>query len=716
MPISGTIMAQNWGVNNAMNSKSITISALISLITTLLIILLSRTSFFSNYELKSFDFFQKRNAPIENPEVVIVEIDQKSLTTVSEQGIHWPWPRQIYAPLIDVCAKAGARGIIFDIIFSEPSSYGREDDLEFARAIKEAQNVFLPMSMSIQNEYRTDILPVEQFGIKDAASDRLFREARSYIPPIKELTQGAKGLGNVIIPPDMDGTYRRVSLFTRYHGYLFPSLAVAPVTSRFTFSGGKILFDGRTLFVNQRGEFLLNYYGKDFRFPKLNVLDIISAYQNLDSPLSHKVANRIKDRFIIIALTAPGLYDLKPTSVTSVSPGAYVHGILLSNLMRGHHIKEMSDKWKFILIFLLGVLLGLFIITIVSFWKNSFIFLLLVMGWPVVCYFLFYYHQYWPGFLSYEVAFFTIFGLTSTYSYQTEGKKRKVIRQLFSHYMSEILVKELEANPQKAKLGGDRRFITIFFSDLDNFTRLSEQFEPEKIVGLLNTYFTEMSGIIFDSQGIIDKYQGDGIMAFWGAPLPLKDHAAMACLAALECQQSMEKINDKLRSEGFPPLSMRIGLHSGDAIVGNMGSEQRFDYTIIGDNVNLASRLEGVNKRFGTRIVLSETTYHLAQERIEARELDLIAVKGKENPIRIFQLLGEKNKVAEKTKRVKLLSEDGLKLYRTGNFAGAQKMFEKVIELSPDDQPAQLFIERCNHLNENPPPTHWDGVFRLKEK
>ena len=168
--------------------------------------------------------------------------------------------------------------------------------------------------------------------------------------------------------------------------------------------------------------------------------------------------------------------------------------------------------------------------------------------------------------------------------------------------MSEVLVKELESNPQKARLGGDRRFITIFFSDLANFTTLSERFEPERIVSLLNEYFTEMSQVILDSQGVIDKYQGDGIMAFWGAPISLEDHAARACLAALECQVRMGKINESLSREGIPPLSMRIGLHSGDAVVGNMGSAQRFDYTIIGDNVNLASRLEGVNKQFGTKV------------------------------------------------------------------------------------------------------------------
>ena len=175
----------------------------------------------------------------------------------------------------------------------------------------------------------------------------------------------------------------------------------------------------------------------------------------------------------------------------------------------------------------------------------------------------------------------------------------------------------MEANPAKATLGGDRRFITIFFSDLVNFTGLSEKLEPEKVVALLNHYFTVMSEIIFDSNGIIDKYQGDGIMALWGAPIPLKDHATLACLAALKCQENMNKIHASIGDGGFLPLSMRIGIHSGDVIVGNMGSVQRFDYTAIGDHVNLASRLEGVNKLYGTNILITEATYELAKERIE---------------------------------------------------------------------------------------------------
>ena len=602
----------------SVRKKSILIACLFSFITVLLIVSLEQFDFFKTYELKSMDLFQRFHSPLENPEVLMLEIDQESLTALSEKGIQWPWPRQIYAPLIEFCIKARSKGIIFDIIFSEPSSYGKEDDLVLAEAIQQARSVFLPMSLSSRTTERKDASSLSRFGIRQESLTG-FREARSFILPVPEFVAGVRGLGNVILAPGSDGVYRSVALFTRFHEYLFPSLSVAPLLERFDLKEGKVFLDGKALFLNREGQLMLHFYGKDFQFPRLNVLDILSSYQSPEHSLSEKTRGAIKDRYVIMALTAPGLYDLKPTAVTSVSPGAYVHGILLTNLLNGDHLREVDGKWKYTLLFLLGSALGYAILGNVSFWKNIFTFLLFVVGWPALSLSLFFTQDSWIGFLSYELAFFLVFGMTSTFSYNTEGKKRRVIRQLFSCYMSEVLVKELESNPQKARLGGDRRFITIFFSDLANFTTLSERFEPERIVSLLNDYFTEMSQVILDSQGVIDKYQGDGIMAFWGAPISLEDHSIRACHAARECQVRMGKINQALSREGIPPLSMRIGLHSGDAVVGNMGSMQRFDYTIIGDNVNLASRLEGVNKQFGTKVIISETTYELARDGIEAR-------------------------------------------------------------------------------------------------
>jgi adenylate cyclase len=696
--------------------NAILMAFLIALVTALLIASLDQTEFFKTYELKSMDLFQRFQSPIANPEVLMVEINQQDLTALSEKGIQWPWPRQIYAPLVEVCAKAGARGIIFDILFTEPSSYGKEDDTALAEAIREAGSVFLPMSLSSKASAKQEASSLTRFGMRRPESAPAFREARSFVLPVPEFVAGVRGLGNVILSPDRDGVYRAVALFARLEDSLFPSLSVAPLLERLEFQEGRVLMDGRTLFLNREGQLLLHFYGKDFQFPRLHSLDVLSAYQSPDAPVFEKVRGAIKDRYVIVALTAPGLYDLKPTAVTSVSPGAYVHGILLSNLLRGDHLREVDGKWKYALLFLLGSVLGYAILANVSFWRNTILFLVFVLGWPALASSVFFAQDWWLGFLSFELAFFLVFGMTSTYSYNTEGKKRRVIRQLFSCYMSEVLVKELEANPQNARLGGDRRFITIFFSDLANFTTLSERFEPERIVSLLNEYFTEMSQVILDSQGVIDKYQGDGIMAFWGAPISLEDHAARACLAALECQARMNKINESLTREGIPPLSMRIGLHSGDAVVGNMGSAQRFDYTIIGDNVNLASRLEGVNKQFGTKVIISESTYLHAEGRIEVRELDLIAVKGKEKPIRIYELLGEKGSLTAEQGKWKVLYEEGLKSYRAKDFAGARRLFAQVIEMNPEDHAAAVLLKRCGELQAGPPVPDWDGVFRLKQK
>jgi len=695
--------------------SAVVTSVLISLVATIILWTLYQFSPLNTLELKSLDRFQKYNAPIDDPGVVMVIVDQASLTAFSEKGIHWPWPRQVYAPLIEVCARGEARGIIFDIIFSEPSSYGREDDLEFARAVRNARNVFFPITLSSDAKYESDISPIKRFGVKYDEPGLRLPEAKSFVPPIGEVMAEARGLGDVIISPDSDGVYRKIPLFTRYQEYLFPSLAASPLKERFTLKGKGILFDAKPLPVNERGELLLHYYGQEFQFPAFNVLNIVAACQNPEGPLFDRVAGRIRGRFVIIALTAPGLHDLKPTAVTSRSPGGYIHGTLLANLLHNHHIRTASDISKFLLIFLAGVFLGFLIFGGFSFWRNSLIVLSFMMGWAMVSFGLFHYYQYWMGFLPQELSFLLIFGLAATYRYSTEGKKRRMIRKLFSQYMSEVLVRELESNPERAKLGGERQFITIFFSDLANFAGISEQYEPEKIVALLNYYFTEMSQIILDSRGIIDKYQGDGIMAFWGSPIPLEDHAVRACLVALACQQRMQGINDKLQNEGFPPLFMRIGLHSGEAIVGNMGSTQRFDYTTVGDNVNLASRLEGVNKHFGTGITMSESTYQLAKERIEARELDLIAVPGRRKPVRVFQLLGERDKITENDKRAKALFENGLKSYRIGKFKEAKKTFEKVMEINPNDQTARIFIVRCEEFIEAP-PAKWDGVFRPTEK
>jgi adenylate cyclase len=308
------------------------------------------------------------------------------------------------------------------------------------------------------------------------------------------------------------------------------------------------------------------------------------------------------------------------------------------------------------------------------------------------------------------------FAASTSFSYATEGRQRRQIKQMFSHYMSDLLIQDLLKNPGKLRLGGERRVLTVFFSDLAGFTSLSEKLSPEEVVTLLNRYLTAMTGIILESGGLIDKYEGDAIMAFWGAPLPQDDHACRACLAALDNQARLTELREEFLRQGLPPVRARIGINTGEMIIGNMGSSQRFDFTVIGDSVNLASRLEGAGKEYGVGITISEETYRLASDRVEVRELDLLRVKGKENPVRIYELLARKGGLDPIRQRARDLFVQGLGRYRNRQWQEAISLFEQVLAISPEDGPSRTFIARCGLFRESPPPQDWDGIYRLTTK
>jgi adenylate cyclase len=279
--------------------------------------------------------------------------------------------------------------------------------------------------------------------------------------------------------------------------------------------------------------------------------------------------------------------------------------------------------------------------------------------------------------------------------------------------MSDLLIQDLLKHPEKLRLGGERQVLTVFFSDLAGFTTLCEKLAPEEVVTLLNHYLTAMTELILSSGGIIDKYEGDAIMAFWGAPVSQEDHAIRACLAALDNQSRIVELREEFTRMGLPPVHARIGINTGEMIIGNLGSTQRFDFTVIGDSVNLASRLEGAGKEYGTSIIISEETYRQAQNRVEVRELDLLQVKGKDQPIRIYELLARKGEIGETALRKRDLFAQGLGMYRNRQWADAMRLFENVLTLDAHDGPAGRFVERCQHFHKNPPGLDWSGVHRL---
>ena len=305
-------------------------------------------------------------------------------------------------------------------------------------------------------------------------------------------------------------------------------------------------------------------------------------------------------------------------------------------------------------------------------------------------------------------------GIT-VYRYITEEREKKKIRGAFQYYLTASVINEMLKDPAKLKLGGDKKDLSVLFSDIRGFTTISEKLSPEELVHLLNEYLTAMTDIVFKYDGMLDKYMGDAIMAVFGAPLDQPDHARRACQTALDMMSELHRLQKKWQEEGKPPLNIGIGINSGDMVVGNMGSQMRFDYTVMGDMVNLGSRLEGTNKEYGSNIIFSEFTYNAVKESMCCRELDWVRVKGKKLPVKIYELLGEK-KDESKFQEFIATFEEGLAFYRAAKWDEAIAAFRKTLSIRPEDAASLLYIERCKNLKENPPPAPWDGVFTMTRK
>ena len=309
------------------------------------------------------------------------------------------------------------------------------------------------------------------------------------------------------------------------------------------------------------------------------------------------------------------------------------------------------------------------------------------------------------------------FSANYAYRFVIEERDKREIRRAFSHYLSPAVVDNLLKDPSKIKLGGEKKVCTVLFSDLAGFTTLSEKLDPEELVRILNRYLTEMTNIIFENEGMLDKYEGDAIMAVFGAPIDIGNHALKACRAALFMQRRLAELRSEWEKRRWPALHQRIGINSGEMLVGNMGSETRFDYTVMGDAVNLGARLESANKLYGTSILIGEETYKLAKDGIYARQVDLLRVKGKTQPVKVYELVALKDEaVSIETQEVIQYFERGYQHYLNRNWEWAMNQFRQVLQIKPDDGPARLYMMRCQEFIKNPPPRNWDGVFTLKQK
>jgi adenylate cyclase len=426
---------------------------------------------------------------------------------------------------------------------------------------------------------------------------------------------------------------------------------------------------------------------------------------------------QLKDKIILIGGTAAALHDLHTTPYGPLYPGVEVHANMIENILQQDFLERPS--WVPVLdvaiILVTGILLGV----VALYFKAVGTAVLLVVGvggYLVFDYMLFtqqglWVHTVFPVFSQ----FLVYFGIT-LYRFTFEEKEKRFIKSAFSQYLAPAVVEQLVENPKLLNLGGENKVLTAFFSDLEGFSSISEQLTAGELVILLNEYLTEMTDIVMQYEGTVDKFEGDAIIAFFGAPIDFKDHATRTCYAALDMQKRLAQLRKIWKKKGRHELFMRIGINTGEVTVGNMGSESRFDYTMIGDPVNVAARLEGANKQYYTYTMLSEFTYELAKNDIEARELDSIRVVGKKEPIKIYELLGRKGEMPDHIRLILPHFREGLEYYKKQRWEEGVTCFENALNLYEDDGPSLTYFERCITFQHHPPPPDWDGVFAMRTK
>ena len=656
-------------------------------------------------------------------DIVIVDIDGRS---ISELGKFQQWPRSYYPRIIDFMNAGGAAAVGLDIIFDKDTREPESDKL-FIESIRNAGNVFNSIYFeredSVSWRYRMALEPSGfewsrfSYVFPEEVSSQ-FREEDRIGNEFIELLNAGHAVGHVNFQGDVDGVVRKIHLFTNFNDHSYPSFAFKMYLDLMGVDSIKIdlgnyvnLYSAgsfvKRIPVDDQGNMLITYFGgfQTYRY--------ISFYDVLQQRLPKEY---FQNKVILVGTSLPGLYDLRNAPFNPAFPGVEIHANILYTLMSGKFVTQLSTLESFILLAGIGILIGVITVFLSPLWSIVIIILVGAIH-TFVAYNFFIENLYWIPIVAPILTLLVTFSGVYLYRYVTEERGKKFIKETFSHFVTKSVVDELLANPEKIKLGGEKKECTVFFSDVVGFTTIAEQLTPEALVRLLNEYLTEMTNIVFKYDGMLDKYEGDAVMAVFGAPIAQGNHAYNACATALEMQEQLVKLRELWGKQGRPQLHARCGLNTGPMVVGNMGSETRFDYTVMGDSVNLGARLEPANKQYGTRIMIGEQTYLLAKDQIVARELDLLRVKGKTEPVRVYELIGLTEKgVNEKTKQVLGLFKLGFENYLAQNWEMAIKYFREVQRLEPLDGPAKTYIRRCEAYAAESPGAEWDGVFTMMTK
>ncbi|MCB2099540.1 MAG: adenylate/guanylate cyclase domain-containing protein [Rhodobacterales bacterium] len=712
-------------------------------------------------QVKTFDLFQKilprEQLPHDKKIVYVVDIDEDSL---SEYG-QWPWPRTLIADLVNKLTEMGVVLIAFDVFFPEPdrTSPGRfaeyrtdldpnlrdsllklpDNDAVFADAIK-AGHVVLGQAGYWEKKVADASRPVLNKNVfakrtRNAMPNAaVFPGFTSMVRNIESLEIAAAGTGIVSLDSEQDGIVRRVPTIFLYKGeqarggadYLYPSLSMEMLrvatgkrqtVAKINEAGVEDVRVGNVVIHVDRQGKIWPYYTKWDRDKYIPIRDILSG----TTP-----PGLLQGKLVIIGTSAPGLLDIRSTPVDAIIPGVSVHAQIIENVVYGTYLYRLNF---FNVVEMAALLLGgLMIIWLVpklgARWT-----MLVFLGFVTLLVGTSWYLFTQKALLldaSYGVIVWLLLYTTLTYmGYAQEEAERRQVRDAFGHYLSPAMVEKLAEDPSQLALGGEKRHMSMLFCDVRGFTTISEQFDAVGLTQLINKLLTPLTEVILKTDGTVDKYMGDCIMAFWNAPMDNADHARNACLSALEMNAVMGPLNEQLEAEAevegrkHIPLKIGTGINSGEVVVGNMGSKQRFDYSILGDNVNLASRLEGQCKTYVVDIVIGENTQELVPE-LATLELDLIKVKGKTAAVRIFALLGDEREAqGEAFQALSQAHRDLLAAYRSQDWAGARAALDRARAAGAPyvlDGLYDLYAERIGEYEAEPPGADWDGVYVATSK
>jgi adenylate cyclase len=660
----------------------------------------------------------------DHPEIGIIDISNDSLewfTDMDPKHRTWPWPRDILSTVFRGCALGKARAVLFDM-FTHIDLDAQATEPEWAKDILAGPPAYFAVPFNRDPLERADkrkdldaLLRKYEILVDTDGSVNIPSPYASVQFSQPVIAQAITGICDVSTPRDVDDIIRKYRLLVRFRDHYFPSFALAGLMVReqvkkVQIRNGVLSVGRLSIPLERDGNIGLRFYEK---FNALYASPVIAGVWSIedDKKVTSFNPEKLKDRIIVIGTSAAALFDLKASPVGE-RPGCEMHATALRNILQGEILREAP--FLVTILITLALALGTALATRFSsalMGASAAVGLLAAYTGVNVAIF----SNHWILELVVPIMGIVLsYAATSAVNFLHEGRQRLRIKRDFQSYVSPKVVEKILANPDALSLKGERKTLTLFFMDFAGFTAMSERLDPLELVALISEYHNEAAEEIFKTEGTIDKYMGDAIMAFWNDPIAQADHPLRACVTAINAQKRLRQMAIQMKERGLPEMRARIGINTGLSTVGNMGAKHQVGYTVIGDEVNLASRLEGVNKEFGTEIIVSEPTCLPIKEALEVRELALIKVKGKKLPVRIYELIALKGEAPPERMETVCRFEEALAEFRARRFNRAWELFLSLSQKG--DPPSGVYVGLCERYMSEAPPADWDGSYQMERK